>query len=184
MAARPQTTYLDGYFVVSAGSVMFRRSPETKALQVCLLEFTEKGKTEWLLPKGRKDQGESIEAAALRETFEETGYHCEFLPVRMATRAPAPGINGKDASTIVDGITEPFAITIRDVGPERGVKIIWWYITKLSDDLPDKVENTQTEWEHFVSSFVDVEGAAERLTYEDDQKIVRQAVEIVGNNAL
>jgi len=180
-STRPQKLYLADHFVVAAGSVLFRRSPEN-VLEICLL--FEKIKSEWLLPKGRKDQGESIETAALRETFEETGYKCELMPIRMATRAPAPGINGEDTVVAADGITEPFATTVRDVGPERGVKIIWWYITRLKEGVTEKVENTQTEWEQFVSSFVEADAAVSRLTYEDDRTLVRKALEIVRNGTM
>lgn len=31
---------------------------------------------DWFLPKGRKDQGESLEQAALREGFEEVRLDC------------------------------------------------------------------------------------------------------------
>ena len=64
-------TYLAGDFVMSAGSVLFRREADTGKLQVCLIYQPERN--EWLLPKGRKDRGESIEAAAVRETYEECG---------------------------------------------------------------------------------------------------------------
>lgn len=67
----PTRTYLPGQFVVSAGSILFRRAPENGELQMCLLYHTIKD--EWLLPKGRKDCGESIETTAVRETYEETG---------------------------------------------------------------------------------------------------------------
>src|SRR5258708_33497348 len=42
------------------------------------------------LAKGRKDIGESIVEAALRETFEETGYTCsKILPLRTPRLAQA-----------------------------------------------------------------------------------------------
>src|ERR1700733_15655642 len=91
-------------FVITAGCILFRKSPTTNGLQICLLHSPERdGKRgKWLLPKGRKDMGESIEAAAIRETFEETGYPCEFLPVRMPTRAPAPGVDVMDVVRVMN----------------------------------------------------------------------------------
>lgn len=70
-------------------------------------------KDEWMLPKGRKDEGESIEEAsetsalapvvpahsphqaAVRETYEETGYPCSLFGVDLQTRCPPRGVNVK-----------------------------------------------------------------------------------------
>ena len=41
---------------------------------------------DWSLPKGKLDQGESWEAAALREVAEETGLRCELGPELVPTR--------------------------------------------------------------------------------------------------
>jgi 8-oxo-dGTP diphosphatase len=35
---------------------------------------------DWSLPKGKRDEGECDEDCALREVFEETGYHCTLGP--------------------------------------------------------------------------------------------------------
>ncbi|KAK8221333.1 hypothetical protein IWZ01DRAFT_37411 [Phyllosticta capitalensis] len=43
----------------------------------------------WFLPKGRKDAGESIERAAEREGFEESGYRNRLLPLPIPHRQPA-----------------------------------------------------------------------------------------------
>jgi 8-oxo-dGTP pyrophosphatase MutT (NUDIX family) len=59
----PSTQYFASQFVVSAGCILFRRGEEGK-LEICVLH--DRKKDEWLLPKGRKDCGESIEAAAVR----------------------------------------------------------------------------------------------------------------------
>ncbi|KAH8982134.1 hypothetical protein EDB86DRAFT_2812453, partial [Lactarius hatsudake] len=42
----------------------------------------------WLLPKGRKDRGEDVTVAAVRETFKGTGYRdpCERLSLDLITR--------------------------------------------------------------------------------------------------
>jgi 8-oxo-dGTP pyrophosphatase MutT (NUDIX family) len=54
--------YPSTQFVVSAGCILFRRGEEGK-LEICVLH--DRKKDEWVLPKGRKDCGESIEAAAV-----------------------------------------------------------------------------------------------------------------------
>jgi adenylylsulfate kinase-like enzyme len=55
-------------FVLSAGSVLIKKS----TLEVCLIHQLE-GRGEWVLPKGRKNDNETLSASAVRETFEETG---------------------------------------------------------------------------------------------------------------
>ena len=53
---------------ISAGGVVFRDSGD---LEICLIKPT--GRTLWALPKGSLEEGETAEAAALREIREETG---------------------------------------------------------------------------------------------------------------
>jgi len=55
--------------VISAGGVVVRL--ENRQILVALA--VQKGRSEYILPKGRVEEGETIEAAALREIEEETG---------------------------------------------------------------------------------------------------------------
>ncbi|KJR82655.1 uncharacterized protein SPSK_03539 [Sporothrix schenckii 1099-18] len=41
----------------------------------------------WQLPKGRKNIGEDLQSAALRETYEETGVRANLLPLKIRTRS-------------------------------------------------------------------------------------------------
>ncbi|EFX02014.1 nudix hydrolase [Grosmannia clavigera kw1407] len=41
----------------------------------------------WQLPKGRKNIGECLQSAALRETYEETGVHASLFPLKIRTRS-------------------------------------------------------------------------------------------------
>ncbi|KAJ7052594.1 NUDIX hydrolase domain-like protein [Mycena amicta] len=169
-SAYPSTQYSSSKFVVSAGCVLFRKQAD---LEICILH--DRKTDEWLLPKGRKDCGESTADAAVRETFEETGYPCELLPCRMATRAPPAGVNGVDKVEVVD-CTEPFSVIIRDQG-ERGIKIVWWYIGRATG--AEKVLGTQTAWEEFDSHFVEAERACRSLKFQTDIDTARQALQIV-----
>lgn len=49
-----------------------------------------RSKREYLLPKGRKNVGETLQAAAERESWEESGYSCRLLRHSLPTRAPQP----------------------------------------------------------------------------------------------
>lgn len=168
----PTQQYLAGDFVISAGCVLFRHNPSSKVLEICILHHLRRD--EWLLPKGRKDRGETIEEAALRETYEETGFKCRLWPQRMPTRAPAVDMDDVHTTQIVDNLVEPIGITIRDLG-KGDIKIIFWFIAKAEDGA-SKVHGTQMATENFESTFVDAHEAVERLTFESDRDIVRRAL--------
>jgi len=176
----PTQQYLGGDFVVSAGCVLFRHNPSplSNKLEICILHHLKRDA--WLLPKGRKDQGETIEQAAVRETYEETGFKCRLWPQRMPTRAPAAGVNNIFTTQIVDDLVEPIGITIRDLGKDD-IKIIFWFIAKAEDGV-EKVHGTQMESEDFESTFMDAQEAVEKLTFECDRDIVRRALSLVVGN--
>jgi 8-oxo-dGTP diphosphatase len=46
---------------------------------------------DWSLPKGKADEGESVEETAVREVLEETGYHCRIVAPLGTTRYRVPG---------------------------------------------------------------------------------------------
>ncbi|EJD01004.1 uncharacterized protein FOMMEDRAFT_21466 [Fomitiporia mediterranea MF3/22] len=173
-------------FVNCAGSILFRPPTNDSPLQVCLLHHLTKG--EWLLPKGRQDQGESLAQAAIRETYEETSYACELLPVDMMTRSPSSGADMKDHPHFVRACTEPFTVSIRHVA-ERDLKFIWWFISRTTGSDAGKRTGTQMLSENFESRFwpvdVDVENqeeldkVAEKLSYANDRQIVKMAIKLV-----
>ena len=106
----------------------------------------------WFLPKGRKDLGESIEQAALREAYEEvrislhlispdrfdqhdhqSGYRCEFLPLYHWTNAPVE-------SRLAYGRkhTEPLHVTITSYLGRRnrppGEYLTFWYACQIGPE--------------------------------------------------
>ena len=170
-------------FVIAAGCVLFRKSPTTNRLQICLLHSPERdGKREkLLLPKGCKNMGESIEAAAIRETFEETGYPCELIPVCMPTCALAPGVDMMDVVRVMNDATEPIAVTLQNLDSE-GCKFIWWFIARVKGHRAEKVEGTQSESEDYVSEFFDADEAVEKVSHEWDRHALTQALEVMEDN--
>jgi 8-oxo-dGTP pyrophosphatase MutT (NUDIX family) len=186
-------------FIESAGAVLFSSSsssdetvystelPETWANintthtgrqtvkpKICLLHY--KRKNEVLLPKGRRSlQEESRSAEALREVEEETGFPCSLLPIKLATRAPpASEPHAKDKTRVFEGVTrEPFAVQQRVL--DNALKIIWWYVAVV-----DKTrERSQGECAFDVIWVEADEDGFSKLTFETDQRIARQATELV-----
>ena len=60
--------------VLAAGGLVWRR----RAAEVEILIVHRPKYDDWSLPKGKLDEGESFEDAALREVEEETGLRCEL----------------------------------------------------------------------------------------------------------
>jgi 8-oxo-dGTP pyrophosphatase MutT (NUDIX family) len=69
--------YTASQYVESAGAILFK--PSTK--QICLIHHQDRD--EWLLPKGRRNVGETSQITALGEVVEETGYACQLLPITL-----------------------------------------------------------------------------------------------------
>jgi len=131
-----------------------------------------------MLAKGRRNIGESRAAAAIREVREETGYPCRLLPVRMSTRAPAAEDRAdvKDEARWVEGLCEPFMVSVRELGEGKGVKFIWWFVAVLIED--GAVGEMKGE-EAFRAEFVEREEAVERLTFETDKEVLRGAIALL-----
>ncbi|KAJ7756341.1 NUDIX hydrolase domain-like protein [Mycena metata] len=110
----------------------------------------ESKKKYWFLPKGRKDVGESLEEAALREAYEESGYRVDFLPLHTDSRAPLPpGTLTRDLNTEPIYITThayPARTRHNRVAPP-GEYLTFWYVGHIPADatreqgtgMPDEV---------------------------------------------
>ena len=95
--------------VESAGTIFFHLSTH----EVCLLHLVPRD--EYILPKGRRNLGESRQEAALREAREETGYDCRLLPITMTSRAP-PMVEVEpfeDVLRTYSNVNEPISLQIR-----------------------------------------------------------------------
>lgn len=194
---RHSVTLFADAFVNSAGCVLFV-PPHTETgrpTQLCLLHHLPSNQV--MLPKGRKDQNEELLAAAVRETFEETGVRCALLPVTMDTCAPAPSSTGasqKERARRVKECTEPFAMTIRQMSGRT--KFVWWFVgrailLKDGSGLPEAYEGTQMANEDFktflygldinVHHETELDAAVAALTFEDDRDAAKQAIRLVCN---
>ena len=149
-------------FVLSSGTV----SIDLSSGRVLLLHHRPTG--EILLPKGRKNVGETLEEAAVRETFEESGHPCRLLQHNLGTNAPNPRRLGYHE--------EPIAIQQRMSDGIR--KFIFWYIARV-DSSVIPAANTQEDGEDFEVRWAPKRDAASMMSFADDRDVVAKAVAVV-----
>jgi 8-oxo-dGTP pyrophosphatase MutT (NUDIX family) len=166
----PTTQYPSTHFTDSAGAILFHLSTS----RVCLVHL--KSRNEYVLPKGRRNIGESRASAALREITEETGYPCRMLKVRMQTRAPPavePEEGSKDEVRVEEVEGEPFMVTLREVGEGR-VKMIWWFVAMVEEHAvkgegEEKCGVEMVAWKE----------AGAKLTFREEREVLERAVAVV-----
>ena len=119
-------------------------------------------------------------AVAVRETFEETEYPCELLPLDLITRAPAADVQTADAAVAVSGSEEPFMVTLHRT-KEGGVQILSWFATVCTAgaDKVVGVAGLQTEVEDYESAFFEADEAMGVAMFQVDRDVIVRAVELV-----
>lgn len=135
------SSYYINEVIFSAGGVLFNQNDNT------VFMIYKEATNEWLLPKGRIEQGETIEISASREIFEETGYR--------------------------NTISSLLSVQVRpDVANSQKNKIIFWFLAFLTDDK--RAANTQTREENFTGKWFSKEDAIKSLKWEDDKKLIEK----------
>lgn len=190
---RAQVQYPSSHFVLAAGAIPFQFDAVGVPKRVLLAYYTKQD--QWLLSKGRKDEGEDLATTATREVFEETGYPCRLHRVQLLpTCAPPPntlpeaGIQPHSAR-LAENSTEPFMLTLRPIGFGM-LKLIFWYIGAV--DIPYEGEDgkpttpMQPGTHQLAEGFGevklwDIPDALEVLSFEGDKELVRAAVSILAS---
>lgn len=146
-AGAPQNRTL---FEISAGGVIYRR--EGDHVLVCLIAT--KGGTRWQLPKGKREEGETLEETAAREVAEETG-----LTGRVGPR--------------LEKIDLWFTWN-EDGVPVRHHKLVYFFLLAYergnTADHDDEVEDAR---------WFDAEEALTRLTFANERRVVTRALELL-----
>jgi len=149
-------------FVISCGTVTF----DLKEAKVLLIRC--RTNNECMLPKGRKNVGETLEETALRETWEETGYEATLLALRNRTQATSPSVS--DLMSLIN--TEPIYMSQRN--SDGMFKIIFWYVA-TGDSTVDEQQRPQQPNEDFETKWTPCDEAEAALTFDDDRQTFRTA---------
>lgn len=135
-----------------AGAVVFRY--QNKTLEFLIIHRTKQD--DWSLPKGHQEDGETLEETAVRELREETG-----LEANHGAYISAITYSHHDATK----------------GYTRQVKVDYFLMTPVhQNDLPDNEEVLKAEWFAYAPELLD------KLTYESDRNILKQAVSMLTYN--
>jgi len=157
-------------FVISCGTV----TVDLKLRKVLLIRWNKTG--EFLLPKGRKNTGETLYDAALRETFEETGYEPTLLPLPIPTLSTSATDDTTKADGVIPLVTEPIAVNQRLSGPSNQLKIIFWFAAQADSTLPKRT-GTQQPDEDFDTLWIPMDEVERTLTFDLDRQIARKVID-------
>jgi 8-oxo-dGTP diphosphatase len=134
-----EATELDVTEVRAAGGLVTRRDGDG-SLQVLIVHRARYD--DWSFPKGKLDEGESFEQAALREVEEETGLVCRI-------EMELPTIRYRDAQ-------------------DRPKMVRYWHMTVVDGDISDfqfNAEISDLRW-------VKINQAAGLLSYRHDRELL------------
>jgi len=134
-------SYYKGETIFSAGGVLV----DEKKKLIYLIYKERSG--EWLFPKGRMEDGETVEESVEREIFEETGYKNEVKKLLSVQIRP-------------------------DVVDSTKSKVIFWFYSVLTDE--NKTEGTQENNENFSGKWMTKEEALSLLKWDEDKKLIEK----------
>ncbi|PNP61265.1 hypothetical protein FNYG_13951 [Fusarium nygamai] len=161
-------TFTSENFVESAGTILFHRTTRS----ICIMRDI--NRNEYILPKGRRNVGESRHDTAIRETTEETGIPCRLLPISIRSRVcPWDKKDVPDEARYFGGVCEPISVQMRRIG-EGEMKLIWWYVAAVNMMKPAGrcEDGFEVEWYGY-------EEVLGKLTFQNDRELVARAIERV-----
>ncbi|KAK2018270.1 NUDIX domain-containing protein [Colletotrichum eremochloae] len=169
--ARGRKFFPSHKFIISCGTVTVNM--RTRSV---LLVYNRRHRI-YQLPKGRKNIGEDLLAAALRETLEETGIASRPVALRLRTRAtPVGGPQGAPeiSEDLVD--TEPVAVC-HYPDPASGVmKMVFYFVAEGSCDVTPEGWTSEDRVK-FDVVWADVAEAADKLAFKEDGMVVEKALD-------
>ncbi len=139
----------------SAGGVVWRRKPRTRALEIVMVKPA--GKDAWTLPKGLVEEGESLVQAAARETREETGLEV------------VPGERVGDISYVYSWHDTPGGPLVRIF------KRVYYFLMEPTGGALSAHDEEIDEARWFQ-----IDEALERASYKGDREIIAKARRMLG----
>ncbi|KAE9568185.1 hypothetical protein CGCF415_v004462 [Colletotrichum fructicola] len=169
--ARGRRFYPSHRFITSCGTV----TVDLNARRV-LLVYNKRHRIHQL-PKGRKNIGEDLLAAALRETREETGVVVTPIPLQIRTRAtPADAPPGAPDITEETDSTEPVAVCHYPDPNSGAMKMVFYFVVEGRSGLAPNGW-TGEDRSKFDIIWVDFAEAADKLAFKEDGMVVTKALE-------
>ncbi|KAK7420648.1 hypothetical protein QQX98_002643 [Neonectria punicea] len=133
------------------------------------------------LPKGRKNIAEDLLAAALRETYKETGGRHPRHALARHGRRPGSG----PGSELTEGLLncELSSVCSYPCIYTGAFKIVFWFAAQgNSADVPD--DGTKESWEEdVVLEWVDVREAAGMMSFKVDGDVIEKVLADMRNSS-
>ncbi|KAM7186496.1 NUDIX hydrolase domain-like protein [Naviculisporaceae sp. PSN 640] len=136
------------------------------------------------LPKGRKNIGETMLAAAIRETYEETGVRVKPFELMVATRATVPAdeqdgeSRHKNPGVIEGQLSNEFIATCVYPDPQSetdALKIIFYFAATADSTIAPET-GTQEDWEKVRGEWVPISEISKKLRFKAEESVVMKAV--------
>ncbi|KAH9487227.1 Diadenosine hexaphosphate hydrolase [Psilocybe cubensis] len=141
-------------FLVGAGMVIIQQNTH-KIVMIHAPDWERK----WFFPRGRKDVGETIEQAALREAFEESGYRAQLLPLLNPTTQPFPPASMGNIESALN--VEPIFLTTTLY---NGVYLTSWFVGQIPEDAAvDTSRERMPSEENFQTHLLSYEEAMQKV---------------------
>jgi ADP-ribose pyrophosphatase YjhB (NUDIX family) len=128
------------------------------------------------LPKGRKNIGEDLLEAALRETREESGTSPTAFSAKIGTMA-TPANAGSSKPSVMRDVenTEPTAVCLYPDPNTGALKLVFYFLAVADSAICGEKSNLEDR-EKFTTIWASPEQACQLLHFKEDSEVVKKVV--------